>query len=474
MKLEQRRFSPDDARRDGGEGDDRAVSPRSSTSGSRPDGRRSSTRSKRAISAGSRCWPTSTGRSPRRSAAVDIEAIVAEAHGLKPEDLAKEKCPKCGAQVELRSGRFGPYFACVNYKQTCDYVKSLEEATRLPTSPTDEKCQLCSAPMVIKTGRFGEFLACTRYPKCKGTRSIPLGIKCPKCDVGDLAERRTKRGKSFWGCVRYPACDFSTWNKPVPDDLPQLRLGGDGEEVQQGRGRDAAPASSAGTRSWSWTPRRPPRRECCLTRPARDRRRRRAGGLGGGLGPRGAGHSSGDPARCGPVAQTPAHQTDQLAELVCSNSFKSTDLTNAHGLLKAELRAAGQPAASARRMQRGCPAGSALAVDRDGVFRSSARAADQRHPTDPVVRGEVTELPSPGVVATGPLTSDAVGGCHRAAGRLGVQALAFYDAIAPIVRHETLDHSRLYRALPLRQRRRRRLPQCAARPRRSTRRSSRR
>jgi DNA topoisomerase-1 len=152
-------------------------------------------------------------------AAVDLGAIVAEAHGLKPEELEKEVCPKCGAKVELRTGRFGPYFACVNYKQTCDYVKSLKKA-RAPDRPTDEKCQLCSAPMVIKTGRFGEFLACTRYPECKGTRSVPLGMKCPKCDVGDLAERRTKRGKSFWGCIRYPACDFSTWNRPVADTCP--------------------------------------------------------------------------------------------------------------------------------------------------------------------------------------------------------------------------------------------------------------
>jgi DNA topoisomerase-1 len=151
--------------------------------------------------------------------AVNLSAIVAEAHGLKPEDLEKEVCPKCGAKVELRTGRFGPYFACVNYKQTCDYVKSLKKQ-RAPDRPTEEKCHLCSAPMVIKTGRFGEFLACTRYPECKGTRSVSLGMKCPKCDVGDLAERRTKRGKSFWGCIRYPACDFSTWNRPVPDTCP--------------------------------------------------------------------------------------------------------------------------------------------------------------------------------------------------------------------------------------------------------------
>src|SRR5919106_1246196 len=148
--------------------------------------------------------------------AVDMTALVADAHGLNPEDLAKERCPKCGSAIELKTGRFGPYLACVKYKDTCDYVKSLRKA-RAPDRPTDEKCHLCGSPMVIKTGRFGEFLACTTYPAGKGTRAIPLGMKCPKCLEGDIAERRTKRGKSFWGCVRYPACDFSTWNKPVPD-----------------------------------------------------------------------------------------------------------------------------------------------------------------------------------------------------------------------------------------------------------------
>jgi DNA topoisomerase-1 len=151
---------------------------------------------------------------------VDLNALVADAHGLKPEELAKERCPKCGSPIELKTGRFGPYLACVKYKDTCDYVKSLRKA-KAPDRPTEEKCHLCGSPMVIKTGRFGEFLACTTYPKCKGTRAVPLGMKCPKCLEGDLAERRTKRGKSFWGCTRYPACDFSTWNRPVADTCPK-------------------------------------------------------------------------------------------------------------------------------------------------------------------------------------------------------------------------------------------------------------
>ncbi len=167
--------------------------------------------------------------------AVDMNALVSDAYGLSAEDIAKERCPKCGSQVELRTGRFGPYLACVKYKDTCDYVKSLKKA-RTPDRPTDEKCHLCGSPMVIKTGRFGEFLACTTYPACKGTRAIPMGIKCPKCDVGDLAERRTKRGKSFWGCVRYPACDFSTWNRPVPDTCPECGFVGMEKKVSKAEG----------------------------------------------------------------------------------------------------------------------------------------------------------------------------------------------------------------------------------------------
>jgi methylenetetrahydrofolate--tRNA-(uracil-5-)-methyltransferase len=141
-----------------------------------------------------------------------------------------------------------------------------------------------------------------------------------------------------------------------------------------------------------------------------------------------------------PVTKTPAHQTDRLAELVCSNSFKSVDLTNAHGLLKAELRALGSvllPCADLARV----PGGSALVVDRE-LFSSAAHERISGHPNITVVRGEVTELPSPAVVATGPLTSERL--TAAIAARLGSSALAFYDAIAPVVSAESLDQSRLY------------------------------
>lgn len=142
-----------------------------------------------------------------------------------------------------------------------------------------------------------------------------------------------------------------------------------------------------------------------------------------------------------PAVPTPAHQTGRLAELVCSNSFKSVDITNAHGLLKEELRRLGSlllPAADRARV----PGGTALVVDRD-IFSREVDERIRAHPRITVVNGEVSELPAPGIIATGPLTSDAL--ATAISSRLGTTALAFYDAIAPIVADDSLDHSRLYR-----------------------------
>ena len=98
--------------------------------------------------------------------AVDLNALVAEAHGLVPEELAKERCPKCGAAIELKTGRFGPYLACVNYKKTCDHVKSLRKG-RAPDRPTDQLCHLCNSPMVIKTGRSASSWPARRTPPAR-------------------------------------------------------------------------------------------------------------------------------------------------------------------------------------------------------------------------------------------------------------------------------------------------------------------
>ena len=143
-----------------------------------------------------------------------------------------------------------------------------------------------------------------------------------------------------------------------------------------------------------------------------------------------------------PVRGTDAHKTDKLGELVCSNTFKSTETSNAHGLLKAEMRLLGSmilECADAARV----PGGSALTVDRE-VFSATVHERVASHPRIVVERGEVTELPSPGIVATGPLTSSALAATIR--NRLGLEALAFYDAIAPIVAHDSIDYGAVFRA----------------------------
>src|SRR4051812_28216279 len=142
------------------------------------------------------------------------------------------------------------------------------------------------------------------------------------------------------------------------------------------------------------------------------------------------------------VRGTPAHKTDRLAELVCSNTFKSTETSNAHGLLKAEMRLLGSLILEAADEAR-VPGGSALTVDRD-VFSAGVHARVTAHPRITVVREEMTTLPSPGIIATGPLTSDALAEAIR--GRLGVESLAFYDAIAPIVSRDSIDDAIVFRA----------------------------
>ncbi len=142
-----------------------------------------------------------------------------------------------------------------------------------------------------------------------------------------------------------------------------------------------------------------------------------------------------------PRVMTPAHQTGRLAELVCTNSLKSTELTTAHGLLKAELRRLGSLLLECAEEAR-VPGGSALVVDRDGF----SRAVDLRvrsHPCITVETEEAAGLPADGIVATGPLTSERL--AAAIADRLGSESLAFFDAIAPIVSDESLDHSVLYR-----------------------------
>jgi methylenetetrahydrofolate--tRNA-(uracil-5-)-methyltransferase len=147
-----------------------------------------------------------------------------------------------------------------------------------------------------------------------------------------------------------------------------------------------------------------------------------------------------------PVRPTAVHKTDGLAELVCSNSFRGDKLDNAVGLLKEEMRRLGSLIMRAADEAR-VPAGAALAVDRD-LFSSRVTEAIASHPLISIRRGEITTIPSgtdgPVIIATGPLTSDALSA--EIAALVGSEHLYFYDAISPIVLSESIDRSKVFRA----------------------------
>jgi DNA topoisomerase-1 len=163
----------------------------------------------------------------------DIEALIGEAHDLS--SLSTERCPDCGGKLVPRGGFFGPFLACENHPKECKYTRPLR-GDRKPAQPTNEICHECGEPMVIRHGRSGEFLGCSKFPKCRGTRSMPTGVKCPK-DGGDIAVRRSKkRGKAFYGCSNYPKCDFVVWDKPVAETCPECGYVGAEMKFTKARG----------------------------------------------------------------------------------------------------------------------------------------------------------------------------------------------------------------------------------------------
>jgi DNA topoisomerase-1 len=124
----------------------------------------------------------------------------------------------------LKRGRFGEFMACSGYpdcRNTKKIVKSRDSLEVKQDTPLDETCPVCGKHLAIKHGRFGEYTACSDYPNCKYIKQKTTGVKCGKNCGGEVVERRSRRGKTFYGCSNYPDCDFVLWNKPVPDPCPQ-------------------------------------------------------------------------------------------------------------------------------------------------------------------------------------------------------------------------------------------------------------
>ena len=136
------------------------------------------------------------------------------------EQGEEEYCENCGRPMVLKKGRFGTFLACSGYPD-CKTTKQIGGEQKKPDVALEEKCPQCGNHMVLKTGRFGEFTACSNYPACKYVKQKTIGVKCPDCSEGEIIERRSKKGRTFYGCNRYPDCKFVAWGKPVPEKCPE-------------------------------------------------------------------------------------------------------------------------------------------------------------------------------------------------------------------------------------------------------------
>ncbi len=150
----------------------------------------------------------------------------AKGEETEPPPVVEEvSCEKCGRPMVLKRGRFGEFMACSGYpecKNTKKIVKSQNSVQVKQDIPLDEKCPVCGKNLAIKHGRFGEYTACSGYPECKYIKHRTTGVKCPRENCGgEIVERRSRRGKVFYGCSNYPDCDFVLWNKPTPDPCPE-------------------------------------------------------------------------------------------------------------------------------------------------------------------------------------------------------------------------------------------------------------
>jgi DNA topoisomerase-1 len=136
------------------------------------------------------------------------------------EQADEEYCENCGRPMVLKKGRFGTFYACTGYPD-CKTTKPIGGQQKKPDQPLDEKCPQCGNQLALKTGRFGEFTACSNYPTCKYVKQKTIGVKCPECSEGEITERRSRKGKTFYGCNRYPDCKFVAWAKPVAETCPR-------------------------------------------------------------------------------------------------------------------------------------------------------------------------------------------------------------------------------------------------------------
>ncbi len=150
----------------------------------------------------------------------DLESVKKRTSEIKKSLLEKTDilCPSCGKhQLVKKFGRNGAFLACPGYPE-CKHTQPLDQS-ELPV-PVDGKCELCGAGLVARQGPYGRYIHCERRPECKFTKPFTIGVPCPKCGKGELAEKKSRKGKIFYSCTRWPDCDFALWDRPVARACP--------------------------------------------------------------------------------------------------------------------------------------------------------------------------------------------------------------------------------------------------------------
>ncbi len=153
-----------------------------------------------------------------------LEKAKVQMKDLKRQEIpTSHVCEKCGSIMVIKWGRNGEFLSCAKYpecKSTQEFKRDDKgEIVIKPKEETKELCPQCTSPMIVKSGRFGKFLACSKYPDCKTTKSVAIEARCPECH-GEVAEKRSHKGKSFYGCLQYPKCRFASWDPLIPEACP--------------------------------------------------------------------------------------------------------------------------------------------------------------------------------------------------------------------------------------------------------------
>ncbi len=157
-----------------------------------------------------------------------IHLLKTKEQEISKEDVTTEKtdrtCPKCERPLVVKLGRSGKFLACSGFPE-CRHTEPLAAEEREQPVVSEEKCEKCGSPMLIKEGRFGKYLACSGYPECKNIQPLVkpkgTGIACPECGEGELQEKKSRYGKIFYSCNRYPQCKFALWDQPVAEKCPK-------------------------------------------------------------------------------------------------------------------------------------------------------------------------------------------------------------------------------------------------------------